>query len=84
MTFNIQNPHNNFLLFALSLALTDDDIRELKALAPNAAVLTSFEDSDTDTASEDTNDEEQPGMPEPLTALFSAAHRELSHHRKHW
>lgn len=53
MTFNIQNPYNNFLLFVLSLALTDDDIRELKDIAPNATVLTSFEDSETDTASED-------------------------------
>ncbi|XP_073334198.1 uncharacterized protein [Pagrus major] len=59
-------------------ALTDDDIRELKVIAPNAVVLTSFEDSDTDTASEDTDDEEQQGMPEPLTSLFSSANTELS------
>lgn len=74
----IQNPYNNCLLVALSLALTDDDIRELKVVAPDAAVLTSMDDSDTDTASSDTDTEEQPGMPEPLTALFSPAHRELS------
>lgn len=78
MNFNIILNINNFLFFNLSSALTDDDILELKVVAPDAAVLTSFEDSDTDTASEDTDDDEQPGMPEPLTALFSTAHRELS------
>ena len=67
-----------FSFLALPLALTDDDIKELKTIAPGAAVLTSFDDSDTDTASEEDNDEDQSGMPEPLTALFSAAHRELS------
>ncbi|KAK1898363.1 Hexokinase-1 [Dissostichus eleginoides] len=58
--------------------LTDDDIRELRDVAPGAAVLTSLENSDTDTASSDTDSEEHPDLPEPLTALFDATLRELS------
>uniref|UniRef100_A0A1A8G6W1 Zinc finger PHD-type domain-containing protein n=1 Tax=Nothobranchius korthausae TaxID=1143690 RepID=A0A1A8G6W1_9TELE len=59
-------------------ALTDDDILELKAVEPEAAVLTSMDNSDTDTASSDTDTEEQTGLPEPLTALFDTTLRELS------
>ncbi|KAI9514557.1 hypothetical protein NQZ68_032198 [Dissostichus eleginoides] len=58
--------------------LTDDDIRELRDVDPGAAVLTSLENSDTDTASSDTDSEEHPDLPEPLTALFDATLRELS------
>lgn len=63
---------------ALSLALTDADLRELRSVAPGAAVLTSLDDSgsDTDTASEE--DYHQSGLPEPLTALFSPANLELT------
>jgi len=58
--------------------LTDDDIKELiKIIAPDAAVLTSIENSDTDTAS-DTDTEEHSNLPEPLTALFDGTLRELS------
>lgn len=45
---------------------------------PNAAVLTSLEISDTDTASSDTDTDEHRDLPEPLTALFNTTHRELS------
>ncbi|KAI4830376.1 hypothetical protein KUCAC02_002008, partial [Chaenocephalus aceratus] len=62
----------------LNTVLTDDDIRELRDVDPGAAVLTSLEHSDTDTASSDTDSEEHPDLPEPLTALFDATLRELS------
>ncbi|KAI4799462.1 hypothetical protein KUCAC02_016927 [Chaenocephalus aceratus] len=58
--------------------LTDDDIRELRDVDPGAAVLTSLENSDTETASSDIDSEEHPDLPEPLTALFDATLRELS------
>ena len=45
---------------------------------PGVAVLTSLENSDTDTASSDPDSEELPDLPEPLTALFDATLRELS------
>ena len=45
--------HNNCLFVALSLELTDDDIRELQVGDQGAAVLTSLENSDTETASSD-------------------------------
>lgn len=57
--------------------LTDDDIKELQIIAPGAAVLTSLENSDTDTAS-DTDTEEHSNLPEPLTVLFDGTLRELS------
>ncbi len=57
--------------------LTDDDIQELQIIAPGAAVLTSLENSDTDTAS-NTDTEEHSNLPEPLTALFDGTLRELS------
>lgn len=70
--------HNNCLFFALSSELTDDDIRELQVVGPDAAVLTSLENSDTDTASSGSDAEEQQDLPEPLTALFDTTLRELS------
>ena len=45
---------------------------------PGAAVLTSLENSDMETASSDTDTEEQQDLPEPLTALFNTTLRELS------
>ncbi|KAI4819323.1 hypothetical protein KUCAC02_004575, partial [Chaenocephalus aceratus] len=66
-----------FVIYSLTV-LTDDDIRELRDVDPGAAVLTSLENSDTDTASSDTDSEEHPDLPEPLTALFDATLRELS------
>lgn len=66
-------------LFVASLSvLTDNDIRELWDVYPGAAVLTSLENSDTDTASSDSDSEEHPDLPESLTALFDATLRELS------
>ncbi|CAM4699905.1 unnamed protein product [Leuciscus chuanchicus] len=50
--------------------LTDEDIAELKVLAPNAAELTSMDFSDTDSASE--SDTETGDLPEPLVALYDA------------
>ena len=50
--------------------LTDEDIAELKVLAPNAAVLTTMDFSDTDSASE--SDTETEDLPEPLVALYEA------------
>lgn len=70
--------HSNCLFVAVLSVLTDDDIRELQVVDPCAAVLTSLENSDTDTASSDTDSEEHPDLPEPLTALFDVTHRELS------
>jgi len=64
-------------LFALLSVLTDDDIRELLVVDPGAAVLTSLENSDTDTASSD-SDEEHSDLPEPLTASFDTTLGELS------
>lgn len=61
--------------------LTDDDIREIKVVDLDAAVLTSLGNSDTETTSLDTDTEEQPGLLEPLTALFNT-HSGNSHHRK--
>ena len=58
--------------------MTDDDIRQLQVVDPGVAVLTSLENSDTDTASSDPDSEELPDLPEPLTALFDATLRELS------
>lgn len=63
------------LFVVLSSALTDDDIRELQVVDPGAAVLTSLENSDTDTASSDTDTDEHRDLPEPLTALFNTTHR---------
>ncbi|CAL8398612.1 unnamed protein product [Arctogadus glacialis] len=40
--------------------LTDEDIAELKLLAPNAAVLTTMELSDTDSATESDTEAEDP------------------------
>lgn len=45
---------------------------------PVLQCLTSLENSDTDTASSDTDSEEHPDLPEPLTALFDVTLRELS------
>jgi putative phage-type endonuclease len=50
--------------------LTDEDIAELKLLAPDAAVLTTMELSDTDSATE--SDTEAGDLPEPLVALYDA------------
>ncbi|XP_030253461.1 uncharacterized protein LOC115569598 [Sparus aurata] len=58
--------------------LTDEDIQELRDVYPGAAVLTSLDNSDTDTASSDTDSEEHPDLPEPLTALFDTTLRDLS------
>lgn len=44
--------------------LTDEDIAELKVMAPNAIVLTKMDFSDTDSASE--SDTETEDLPEPL------------------
>lgn len=70
--------HSNCLFVALLSVLTDDDILELQVVDPCAAVLISLENSDTDTASSDTDSEEHPDLPEPLTALFDVTLRELS------
>ncbi|KAG1925610.1 protein ALP1-like [Pimephales promelas] len=40
-------------------------------------VLTSLENSDTDTASSDTDSEEHPDLPEPLTALFDETNKNI-------
>ena len=58
--------------------LTDDDIEELRIIAPEAAILTSLENSDTDTASSNSDTEEHADLPEPLTALFNITFRDLS------
>lgn len=54
----------------LPLELTDEDLLELRSVAPDAAILTSIEGSDTDTASESEQIEDPEELPEPLTALF--------------
>lgn len=60
------------------LELTDGDIEELYLIAPDAAVLTSIENSDTDTASE--SELEHPSeFPEPLTALYDPMLRQQTH-----
>ncbi|KAK7895769.1 hypothetical protein WMY93_021094 [Mugilogobius chulae] len=58
------------LLFVLEL--TDEDILELRLISPDAAVLTSIENSDTDTASECELEDlaAHPELPDPLTALY--------------
>ncbi|RXN19909.1 Inhibitor of growth [Labeo rohita] len=56
--------------------LTDEDIAELKELAPDAAVLTSIECSDTDSTSD--SDTETGDLPDPLVALYDANLRCLS------
>lgn len=55
----------------MSSELTDDDIRELQFVDPDATVMTSLVNSDTETASSDSDTEEQADLPEPLTALFN-------------
>lgn len=50
--------------------LTDEDILELRSIAADAAVLTSIENSDTDTASQCELEEDPPELPDPLTALY--------------
>ncbi|KAK0137740.1 hypothetical protein N1851_026044 [Merluccius polli] len=49
--------------------LRDDDILELQTLAPDAAVLTSFENSDTDTASSGSDTEEESNGWDPAGIL---------------
>ena len=59
------------IFFPLTLDLTDEDLLELRTLAPDAAVLTSFENSDTDTASETEEEKEQlEELPEPLASMY--------------
>ncbi|XP_074503223.1 uncharacterized protein LOC141774446 isoform X2 [Sebastes fasciatus] len=55
--------------------LTDGDIQELHLIAPDAAVLTSMESSDTDTAS-DSEPDDPPELPEPLTAMYDPTLRQ--------
>lgn len=47
-------------------------------MEPGAAVLTSSENSDMDTASSDTETKGHPDIPEPLTVLFDPALRKQS------
>ncbi|XP_024859127.1 uncharacterized protein LOC112450070 [Kryptolebias marmoratus] len=54
--------------------VTDEHIKKLKALAPKAAVLTSLDCSDTDTASESENED----LLEPLAALYDENLRGVS------
>ena len=59
-------------------AITVADLEELQAIPPEAAVLTTLDSdaidsSETDSASED----EEDGLPEPLTSYFSIEHQEL-------
>lgn len=49
--------------------LTDDDTERLRIVSPSTAVLTSLENSDTDTASSNTDTEKHIDLPEPLTTL---------------
>ncbi len=51
------------------LELTDGDFQELYSIAPDAAILTSMEHSDTDTASE-CEPEDRLELPEPLPAIY--------------
>ena len=59
--------------------LTDEDILELRTVAPKAVILTSMDNSDTDTASE-TEDCDTPAdnLPEPLVGLYDADLRGLN------
>ncbi|KAL0195047.1 hypothetical protein M9458_008619, partial [Cirrhinus mrigala] len=59
-----------------------EDIAELKELAPDAAVLTSIECSDTDSTSD--SDTETGDLPEPLVALYDANLRCLSQNELHY
>lgn len=59
------------------MVLTDDDVRELQVVDPEAAVLTSLENSDTDAASSD-DEEEHPDLPDPLTASLSTSSSDLT------
>ena len=59
--------------------VTDEDIKKLKLLEPKAAVLTSLDCSDTDTASESDKENEDPL--EPLAALYDENLRGHSSHR---
>lgn len=70
--------HINYRFVALLSVLTDEDIRDLQVVAPDAAVLTSLENSDTDTASSDNDEEVHQDLPEPLTTLFNVSYRDLS------
>lgn len=67
------------LLFTvfISSELTDDDLKELCVVVPDAAVLTSMDNSDTDTASSDNDTDDRPDLPELLTALYDPTLREL-------
>ncbi|KAK0132987.1 hypothetical protein N1851_031645 [Merluccius polli] len=58
------------------LEVTDEHIKKLKLLEPKAAVLTSLDCSDTDTASESDKENEDPL--EPLAALYDENLRGLS------
>lgn len=57
------------------LELTDEDIANLKVLAPNAAVLTSMDFSNTNSASQ--SDTETGDLPEQPVALYDATLRGL-------
>ena len=56
------------------LVVTDEHIKKLKLLEPKAAVLTSLDCSDTDTASDKENEDPL----EPLAALYDENLRGLS------
>lgn len=58
------------------LEVTDEDMKKLKLLEPKAAVLTSLDCSDTDTASDSGKENEDPL--EPLAALYDANLKGLS------
>lgn len=68
----------NIVVLSHLLELTDEDIQELYSIAPDAAVLTSIENSDTYTASESVL-EHPPELPEPLTALYEPMLRQHMH-----
>lgn len=54
-------------IFCYIIELTNDDLRELRGLAANAAILTSMDLSDSDCASElDT----ETNLREPLTSVY--------------
>lgn len=70
----------NIVVLCHLLELTDEDIQELYSIAPDAAVLTSIENSDTDTASESELElEHPPELPGPLTALYNPTLRQHTH-----
>lgn len=54
-------------IFCYIIELNTDDLRELRVLAPNAAILTSMDLSDTDSASES---DTETNLPEPLTSVY--------------